>query len=88
MTTKYLRSGKLSFGEEILGFSNKEVGTHSIWSVFSMELYQAKVYPEKIMIMEQWESSSFLRYIRIQFSDLRKGISTLIKNKQALYKIS
>ena len=51
MTTKYLRSGTLSFGEEILGFSNKEVGTHSIWSGFSMELYLAKAYPETIMIM-------------------------------------
>ena len=43
--TKYLRSGALSFGEERLGFSHKEVVTHSIWSGFAMELYLAKVYP-------------------------------------------
>ena len=45
MTTKSLRSGTLYFGEERLGFSQKEVGTHSIWSGFYMELYLAKVYP-------------------------------------------
>ena len=43
MTTNSLRVGTLSFGEEILGFSHKEVGTHSIRSGFSMEIYLAKV---------------------------------------------
>ena len=85
MTTKSLREGTLSFGEERLGFSHKEVGTHSIRSGFAMELYLAKVYPETIMIMGRWASSAFLRYIRIQVSDLSKGISTLMKNKKALY---
>ena len=47
MTTKSLRSGTRSFGKDILGFSQKEVGTHSILSGFAMELYLAKVYPEK-----------------------------------------
>ena len=87
MTTKYLRSGTLSFGEEILGFSNKEVGTHSIWSGFSMELYLAKAYPETIMIMGWCASSNFLWYIRIQVSDLSKGISTLMINNHAFYTI-
>ena len=36
--------------EERLGFSHKEVGTHSIRSGFTMELYLAKVYPETIMM--------------------------------------
>ena len=53
-----------------------------------MGLYLAKVYPETIMIMGRWASSDFLRYIRIQVSDLRKGISTLMSNRHAFYKIS
>ena len=69
MTTKYLRSGTLSFGKERLGFSHKEVVTHSIRSGFSMELYMYKVYPETIMIMGLWNSSAFQRYIIIQVSD-------------------
>ena len=43
-----------------------------------MELYLAKVYPERIMIMGRWASSVFLRYIRIQVSEISKGISTLM----------
>ena len=73
MTTNSLRVGTLSFGEEILGFSHKEVGTHSIRSGFAMELYLSKLYPETIMIMGRWASSAFLWYIRIQVSDLSKG---------------
>ena len=82
-----LRAVTLSFGEEKLVFSHKEVVTHSIRSGFAMELYLAKVYPETIMIMGRWASSTFLRYIRIQVSDLRKGISTLMTNNHAFYSI-
>ena len=85
---KSLRSGTLYFGEERMVFSHKEVWTHYIWSGFSMELYLTKLYPETIMIMGRWESRAFLRYICIQFSDLRKGIITLITNKKALYTIT
>ena len=85
MTTNSLRAGIICFGEERLGFSHKEVGTQSIRSGFAMELYLTKVYLETIMIMGRWESSSFLRYIRIQVNDLSKGISTLMKNNHAFY---
>ena len=87
MTTNSLRAGTLSFGEERLGFSHKEVGTHSIRSGFAMEIYLAKVYPETIMIMGRWASSAFLRYIRIKVSDTSKGISTLMTNNHTLYTI-
>ena len=82
------RAGTLSFGEEKLVFSHKEVGTHSIRSGFAMEIYLAKVYPETIMIMGRWASSSFLQYIRIQVSELSKGINDLMKNNHAFYTIS
>ena len=79
MTTNSLREVTLYFAKERLVFSQKEGGNHSIRSGFAMELYLAKkVYPETIMIMGRWAISSFLRYIRIQVSNLRKGISTLI----------
>ena len=87
MTTKSLSSVNRYFGKERLGLSHKEVGAHSIWSGFAMELYMAKLSPEKIMIMGQWESSAFLQYIRIQVTDLSKGISNLMKTNHALYKI-
>ena len=52
-----------------------------------MELYVAKVYPETIMLMGRWAIRAFLWYIHIQVSDLSKGISTLVTNKQDLYTI-
>ena len=87
MKTNSLRAGTLYFGEERLGFSHKEVGTHSIRSGLAMELYLAKLYPETIMIMGRWASSAFLRYICIQVSDISKGISTLMINNHAFYTI-
>ena len=39
------------------------------------------------MIMGRWASSAFLHYIRIQVSDLSKGIITLMKNNHAFYTI-
>ena len=52
-----------------------------------MELYLAKVYPETIIIMGHWSISAFLWYIRIQVSDISKGISTLMKNNHVFYTI-
>ena len=52
-----------------------------------MELYLAKLYPETIMIMGRWASSSFLRYIRIQVREIIKGINTLMTNNHAFYTI-
>ena len=57
MTTKSLRSGTLYFVEERLGFSHKELVTHSIWSGFAMELYLAKVYPKKSWSWDDWQAA-------------------------------
>ena len=48
MTIKIIRSVTLFFGEERLGFSHKEVSTHSPQSGFAMDLFLATVYPETI----------------------------------------
>ena len=39
------------------------------------------------MIIGKWARSAFLRYIRIQVSDLGKGIRTLMTNNHAFYTI-
>ena len=82
MTTKSLRSGTLSFGEERLVVSRKEVGTQSLWSWFYVELFLAKVYPETITIMGRFSSNTFLRCISIQVRNLGKGIITFMTNKK------
>ena len=52
-----------------------------------MELYLAEVYLKTIIIMGQWANIAFLRYIRIQVSDLSKGVSTLMTTNHAFYTI-
>ena len=88
MKTNSLRAGTLYFGEERLGLSHKEVGTHSIRSGFAMELYLDKVSLETIMIMGRWAISAFLRYIYIKVSDTSKGIINVMKNNHAFYTIT
>ena len=39
------------------------------------------------MIMGHWASSAFLRYNRIQVSDLSKGVITLVTTNHAFYTI-
>ena len=80
-------SGTLSIGKKKLGFSQKDEVIHPLQSGFSMGLFIDFFYPEKIIIMGQWASNSFLRYICIQVSNLSKGIITLMTNKQVFYKI-
>ena len=85
--TKSLRPGTLSFGEEIIGLCHKEVGTNSLRSGFTMELFLERVYPETIMIIGTWYSNAFLWYIRIQVSDISSGISDLMVSPRAFYTI-
>ena len=61
MKIKVLRSWTLSFGEEHLGFSHKEIVTHSLQSVFYMDIFLAGVYPETIIIIGRWSINEFLR---------------------------
>ena len=78
-------SGTTSFGEERLGFSHKEVGTHSLCSGFSMEIFLAIVYPETVMIIGRWSRNSLPWYIQIQVSGLSKVISDLMVSTQYFY---
>ena len=84
---KLLKSGTLYFGEEHLGFSHKEVVTHSLWFGVSVELFLEIVYPETIMITGLWSSNLFFGCIQIQFSNLNKGISDIMVSTQAFYTI-
>ena len=75
----------LYFGEERLWLSHKEVVTHSIPSVFAMEIYLSRVYPETTTIIGRWPRNSFLQYICIQVINFRKDISDLMVTTQTFY---
>ena len=88
MTTGRLRSGEISFGEDQIGFSHKDMVPHSLQSGFSVKLFLAWVYPETITTMGRWSINDFLCCTRIQVSDQNKFISALLISTHNLYIIT
>jgi len=66
-----------AIGKEKIGFTAKEVGTHSIRASFATLLYLRKVDPILIQIGGRWKSKAFLKYIRRDTTEIAitRGIS-------------
>ena len=58
-----------------LGFSGKEVGTHSIRSSLVMALYLARRPVCTIMLIGRWCRDAFLLYVRRQVQEFSAGVS-------------
>ena len=66
-----------------LGFTGKDVGTHSIRSSLAMALYLSKRPVSTIMLLGRWSSDAFLLYIRRQIQEFSKGVSAdMVKNEE------
>jgi len=63
MVEKLRPAGRL-VTEENLGFSVKEIETHSIHSGATMYLFLEGVQTFSIMMIGWWSSDAFLKYIR------------------------
>ena len=70
-----------------LGFSGKDVGTHSIRSSLAMTLYLAKRPVSTIMLLGRWSSDAFLLYIRRQVQEFSSGVSTDMVSQPSFFKI-
>ena len=53
-----------AIGPQVLGFTSKDVGTHSNRAGGAMMMYLAKTPPYTIMMNGRWSSDSFLKYIK------------------------
>ena len=58
-----------------LGFTGKDVGTHSIRSSLAMALYLSRRPVSTIMLLGRWSSDAFLLYIRRQVQEFSTGVS-------------
>ena len=67
-----------AIGEDKLGFTVEEIGTHSVRSAVAMAMYLANTLIFVIMLIGRWCSDAFLCYIRKQVLDSVKGISSKI----------
>jgi hypothetical protein len=70
-----IRSSVDSVGEEALGFTSEDVGTHSNRSGGAMGMALAGTPTYMIMLIGRWSSDSFLKYIRKQVVELSHGVS-------------
>ena len=71
-----LRTAVTIIGEELLGFTASEIGTHSIRSGAAMAMYLDNVPIFTIMLIGRWKSDAFLAYIRKQVEQFSHNVST------------
>ena len=72
-----IRVAVKAIGKEKLGFTEKEVGTHSIRTSFATLLHLRKVDPILIQIGGRWKSKAFLKFIQRDTTEfaITRGIS-------------
>lgn len=72
-----IRMAVKAIGEKKLGFTAKEIGTHSIRTTYATLLFLRNVDPITIQIGGRWKSTAFLKYIRRDTTgyEITKGIS-------------
>ena len=62
-------------GKDALGFGPSDVGTHSNHSAAAMAMYLAGVLVYTIMLIGQWSSDAFLKYIHHQVLTFSNSIA-------------
>jgi len=82
-----LRASVKTIGEDVLGFTALELGTHSIRSGAAMAMYLAGVPVFTIMLIGRWSSDAFLRYIRRQVQEFSSGVSSRMIVSQDFFTI-
>ena len=70
-----------------LGFTGKDVGTHSIRSSLAMALYLKKRQVSTIMLIGRWSSDAFLLYIRRQVQEFSAGVSADMVSQEQFFTI-
>ena len=76
MLLKEHRNTADAIGEDRLGFTSQEIGTHSVRSSAAMSMFLANTPIFVIMMVGRWSSDAFLKYIRRQVLQSVRGVST------------
>ena len=84
---KHIRNTATQIGYDKLGFTAKEVGTHSIRSSFAMFLHLNGIRSDKIMLQGRWRSTAFLTYIRVQVTEFSRGLSDQMNKTKDFYTV-
>jgi len=81
-----IRAAVDEIGEEILGYTSADVGTHSVRSSLAMLMYLAGEPVYTIMLIGRWRSTAFLNYIEHQIREFTEGVSArMIQSRPFFY---
>jgi hypothetical protein len=82
-----IRSAVRAIGKEKLGFTDRDVGTHSnrLGGAMGMYLVGTPVYT--IMLLGCWSFNAFMRYIRKQVLDMSHRVSAKMVTYEKFYTI-
>jgi hypothetical protein len=82
-----IRASVDGIGEKILGFTSKDVGTHSNRAAFAMMHYLAGTPVFTLMLLGRWMSGAFLRYIEKQVKEFSIGASDRMLTCNTFYNL-
>ena len=90
--TAYEISGALKktvrvIGKDNLGFTDKDVSTHSIRSGAAMAMHLTMTPVYTIMLIGRWSSDAFLRHTRPQAQDFAKGAARNMTQSEEFFTI-
>jgi hypothetical protein len=71
----FIRRIVRDIGPKKLGFSDDEVGTHSLRSGSAMAMHLAGVAVYTIMLIGRWQSDAFMAYLRLQVLQFTHSVS-------------
>ena len=81
--TSSLKAAEKAYGLAKLGFTEADLGTHSLRSGAAMAMYLDELPVYTIMLKGHWSSDAFLRYIRKQVEQFSHNVSRrMINNMQ------
>ena len=82
-----IRAAVDCIGPDVLGFTGRQVGTHSVRSSFAMMAYLAREPVYTIMLIGRWSSDAFLRYIEKQIKEFTKGVSKRMLSNETFFHV-
>ena len=76
-----------AIGPQVLGFTSKDVGTHSNRAAFAMMMYLSGRPVYTIMLLGRWLSDAFFRYIEKQIKEFSLGASSKMLQYNTFYNL-
>jgi hypothetical protein len=85
---KHLQDAAAAVRERRLGFPVDCIGTHSIRAGAAMAMFLAGVPCETIQLIGRWWSRTFMKYLRIQVTASKRGVTNKMKSQDSFFTVT